>query len=285
MDQVMGREFRVKSARLLGMWYNALGFFAAPVFLYFMFDDVPLRAPYVLEVAAVILIGVILLGIHELAKALLWTFARVSVDDMGIAMTSLSGQNRIDFMNLEGMDFLDKDGILRLDGRGGEKLDLSTGLEGFTDMLNLVLERAVSNQLISHMGDHYPNRRLYPMTLAMGLAGGLVGAAVSVLVLDSWFIAIIIGIGLLIGVLFTMLAGLKWVELDGQTITVRYVWHGKTVEVADVQSVGMTVVEINNKNKRKLVIRLSVAAAKDVDIPMRGPALLPLFVRLKQTVR
>ena len=140
-----------------GLWIYLLAF--APVFLYFMFDDVPLSTPFVLELAGLILAGVILLGIHELARALFWTVARVQVDFMGNALTGLSGQTRLDFMNLDGMDFLDKDGTLRLMGRNGETMDLSTSLQNFNELLQLILKKATDNQLIPHMGDHYPCRQ------------------------------------------------------------------------------------------------------------------------------
>lgn len=284
MDQLMGRELRIRNTKVLGMWYNALGFFAAPVFLYFMFDDVPLRAPYVLELAGLILAAVILLGIRELARALFWTVARVQVDFMGIALTGLSGQTRLDFMNLEGMDFLDKDGVLRLMGRNGETLELSTSLQNFNELLQLILEKATTNQLISHMGDHYSCRQFNPMTAVFALGGGLVAAVTGVLLMDSWYIATIVGIGLVFSVLFALLTGLRWVELDGHQLVVRFVWHKRMVDVVDIQAVSMVVKDLDDKKKRKLVIKVSVPAAKDIEIPMRGKALLPLFVRLKQMV-
>lgn len=284
MEALMGRELRIRNTKVLGMWYNALGFFAAPVFLYFMFDDVPLRAPYVLELAGLILAGILLLGIRELARALFWTVARVQVDFMGISLTGLSGQTRLDFMNLDGMDFLDKDGVLRLMGRNGETLDISTSLQHFKELLQLIVDKATTNQLISHMGDHYPCRQFNPMTAVIALGGGLVAAATGVLLMDSWFIATIVAIGLVFSVLFALLTGLRWVELDGHQLVVRFVWRKRTVDVADIQDVQMVVKDLDDKNKRKLVIQVSAPVVKDIEIPMRGKALLPLFVRLKQMV-
>lgn len=283
MDWTGGRELRVKKTRILGMWYQGIGYVAGLPFLLAVFGEWrPLFfafAPF----SYLAVLFLVLVGVHSLAFALHWTFARIRVDEMGIAMQTLSGERRLDWMNLHGLDFVDKSSLLVLTGRTGEKMELTTGLEDFNALLNLILYKAESGSLISHVENRYVNRRFNPRRMVLGAAGVLlfIGA---VLVMDYWIVGVLMLLFVSVIWLFYLATGLKWVEFDGFTVKVKYTWHMKELELADIHDVRMVVEQAGNREHARLQLRLEKTEKGRLDIPMRGPDLLPLYLRLKLAV-
>ncbi len=283
MDWTGGRELRVKKTRVLGMWYQGIGYVAGLPFLLAVFEEWrPLFfrfAPF----SYLAVVFLILVGIHSLAFALHWTFARVRVDEMGIALYTLSGERRLDWMNLHGLDFVDKSSLLVLTGRTGEQMELTTGVEDFNQLLNVILQKAASASLISHVENRYTNRRFNPRRMIPGAAGVLlfIGA---VLAMDYWIVGVLMMLFVSVAWLIYLMTGLKWVEFDGITVKVKFAWHMKEMELADIQTVRMIVEQAGNRENARLLLRLEKAVKGNLDIPMRGPDLLPLYLRLKLAV-
>ena len=285
MESFYGRELRVKKTALLGMWYSGFGFIAGTLYMFYLMSD----DSQIIRVFGPLIIVVVsfcfLWSIQKFAMALKWSFARVTLDDMGITLRTLSGSDRIDWMNVESFDYLDKRGAISLTGRTGEKLNLIIGLEEFPDVLRVILEKLRKNIISTAFSNRFTSRRFSMFSTFLTLA------AIAAMALTSMFwthykIGLLVGIVVIIGIwIWEVSSGLKWVEVENSVIRIKYIWHTQEVAIDDVSGVSVNLKNSGQKEKASLVLALDVVTSeKPVEIPFRGPDLLPLYMRLKQII-
>jgi hypothetical protein len=285
MESFYGRELRVKKTMLLGMWYSGLGFIGGTAYMFYVASDWRrlIRSFGSVFVAAVALF--FLWGVHALAKALKWTFARVTMDDMGITLKTLSGSEHADWMGVESLDFLDKEGAISIISRSGEKLNLTIGLEEFPDVLRAILEKLRTTAISTVFSNQFATRRFSGITTLIGLGGVVIVVLTSLFVLHDEIGLWVAGVGFIGLLVFQVASGLRWVTIEDNMIRIKYVWHTREVPIDDVTGISMSVKNIGKKEQASLVVALDlVTSKKPVEIPFRGPNLLPFYLRLKQVV-
>jgi len=285
MESFYGRELRVKKTALLGMWYSGLGFIGGTAYMFYVASDWNKLMRLFGSVFVAVVVLCFIWGVHVLAKALKWTFAIVTMDDMGITLNTLSGSEHIDWMSVESLEFLDKRGAISIISRSGEKLNLTVGLAEFPDVLRAILEKLQTTAITTVFSNQFMTRRFSGLTTLFALV------AMAVVILSSVFVThdkiglLLVAIAAIGIFVWQVTTGLKSVEIENNTVIIKYTWHTREVPIDDVTGVSMNVKNIGQKEQASLVVALDlVTSKKPVEIPFRGPDLLPLYLRLKQVV-
>ena len=285
MESFYGRELRVKKTALLGMWYSGLGFIGGTAYMFYVASN----WNKLMRLFGSVFVAVVALfffwGVHVLAKALKWTFARVTMDDMGITLKTLSGSEHIDWMSVESLDFLDKRGAISIISRSGEKLNLTVGLAEFPDVLRAITEKLRTSTISTVFSNQFTTRRFSGLTTLFAMVALVIVLISSLFFMHDKIGLWVVGVGGISMLVFQLVSGLKWVTIEDNMIRIKYVWHTREVMIDDVTGVSMNVKNIGQKEQASLVVALDlVTSRKPVEIPFRGPELLPLYIRLKQLV-
>jgi len=285
MESFYGRELRVKKTALLAMWYSGLGFIGGAAYMFYVASNWNKLMRLFGSVFVALVALCFFWGVHVLAKALKWTFARVTMDDMGITLKTLSGSEHVDWMSVESLDFLDKRGAISIISRSGEKLNLTIGLEEFPDVLRAITEKLRTHTISTVFSNQFTTRRFSAFTTFFALVAMVVVILSSVFVTHDkigLLLVAIVAIGIFV---WQVTTGLKSVRIENNTVIIKYTWHTREVPIDDVTGVTMNVKNIGQKEQASLVVALDlVTSKKPVEIPFRGPDLLPLYLRLKQVV-
>ena len=285
MESFYGRELRVKKTALLGMWYSGFGFIGATIYMFFVATDFGRIMRMFGSLFVVTLSLFFLWGVQKLAMALQWSFARVTMDGMGLTVNTLSCSTHIDWMNVASFNFLDKRGAISLTSRTGENLNLTIGMEEFPDVLHAILEKIRENTISTSFNNQFTTQRFNVVNTLLGLIAVVIIVLISLFVIHDK-IGLWVGAVGIVGILvWPVSSGLKWVEVENSVIRIKYIWHTQEVAIDDVSGVSVNLKNSGQKEQASLVLALDVVTSqKPVEIPFRGQDLLPLYLRLKQVI-
>ncbi|NOY22909.1 MAG: hypothetical protein GXO70_05295 [Acidobacteria bacterium] len=275
-------KIKVPAKRLFSMW--EMGFewvLAGPAILCGVIIFEPRLFHLFGSIVYLLAFATLLSGVFLLARALFWTKAYVAVDEAGIVLHSMSGESRINWAELESVDFCEIRKELQLTDRSGKRIKLVAALDNFRDLVNCILEKismyAQEDSTLTWFQHHEP------MAVRWLIVGACAVGGFTVIGVDGRLL-----LGLILILIFPLtlilqrLKGFRGVAIKDGVIQIHEGRSVSTVSEQDIRDVKMVLSSTEKGNFGGFKIQLVLRSGEEIGIPIKGPNLIQLYLRLRR---